>query len=114
MHFDLIMIAVVLMIAALWCLLLRIGKMNSGTSNRVFAQHVALALSMFASLWYVLIYHDGLRAVIACAIGLLAFLTLGSKRWRNGAPANTSQRHRRRKCWQRQNSSTFRGQNDHR
>jgi hypothetical protein len=54
--------------------------MNKDTSNIVFYQHFALALGLFASLWF----HE--YAIHMLSGGVLVFLVMGASRWFHGAP----------------------------
>lgn len=74
-----------LTLAAVWAVLCRINALQAGvTEARVFVQHAALGLGLFASL---LLPPEWGR--VAIAAGVFAFLAIGASRWRHGAPAGT-------------------------
>lgn len=74
-----------LTLAAVWAVLCRINALQAGvTESRVFVQHAALGLGLFASL---LLPAEWGR--VALAAGIVVFLAIGASRWRHGAPAGT-------------------------
>ena len=74
-----------LIVAAIVALLCRINAMKSGqTQNVVFAQHFALVVALFVSLFVQIEY-----AKTCIMFGVVAFLGMGAHRWKHGAPAGT-------------------------
>lgn len=74
-----------LVVSSLWSLICRIRHMAPGTTRpAVVTQHAALALALFASLLL-----PPAWSKLALATGVLLFLLLGSRRWRDAAPVGT-------------------------
>lgn len=77
------------------CIILgcRIAKMMRGvTSLSVFVQHAVLAMSMFGSI--LLSFGEHSEWASACAsCGVLIFLLMSVKRWRQAPPAGTVRAH---------------------
>lgn len=72
-------------LTALFSVIARIGRMHQGVTRiKVFLQHLALGVGLLSALF--LPPHYGL---LALALGVQIFLSLGSHRWRHGAPLDT-------------------------
>jgi len=78
-------VATTSIITALLSVIVRIGHMHMGVTRiKVFVQHLALGAGLVAAL--MLPSNWGL---LALAVSVQVFLSLGSHRWRHGAPADT-------------------------
>lgn len=69
----------------LWSIVCRVNAMSKLTMDRVFLQHLALAVGVFTALFVPMEW-----AVVSVLAGMAFFLGVDAARWRHGAPPETT------------------------